>query len=786
MSPAEPKPPSSPASKGWYDTLVSGMGTLDALPTGFDLGPVSARRWMGWRLRALVVCVLLVCLAYLGLAKAVASSPWLDARWSLNPQGQLVLDAAADPALQAMRGRVLWGVEAADGRTQAIQEAGLLHRGPRWITDARAHDAVVRTHQALAGQLRPGQSWKLVFADGQRVDGQLTPRGWRGIGWAFWPLAFMGMGLIVIGAMVWLARPDPRNAFYLLLTLCQGVNLLVVGVHSAPGLALPLWSIEHDTALRMTLDLISAAALVHVFSMHPLRLIYGPLLAVTAWLLAGLAALALIMDALPQRWWLAQGTVMLLGAMSLAVLQVSNRLSANPFTAIMQKLGWGAMAALLLLVLALGLTDGRTDLPERIPDVGAAAWSVFFASVLLLVPLLTHSRQVLREFALLAGISTIATSLDLLFVTVFSWGPVTSVAAAVFFSLGVYGLVRDRIVNQLTGSHALTLDRIFEQLYRTGRAIEQEPERRQLLMENFLRELFDPIALAIVPRAMVRSRVAGEGAALLIPAPRDGYTDFDGSSSHQAHAWVLKHAHRGKRLFTAEDARLADRVLQHLRRAILYDRAVERGRTEERRRLAQDLHDDIGARLLTLMYKAQTPELEDYVRHTLQDLKTLTRGLAASEHMLSHAIAEWKADIGQRLAAAQMTLVWSFTMDDDLPLTVTQWSGLTRILRELVSNAIYHAKATRVHIDGNVQGGRLLLWIADDGEGREPAKWSHGLGLGGVRKRVRALGGAVRWRENSPRGIICEVQINHLDQTPSPSPTPGPLPSRFGEPATRW
>ncbi len=236
----------------------------------------------------------------------------------------------------------------------------------------------------------------------------------------------------------------------------------------------------------------------------------------------------------------------------------------------------------------------------------------------------------------------------------------------------------------------------------------------------------------------------------------------------------------------AEDARLADRVLQHLRRAILYDRAVERGRTEERRRLAQDLHDDIGARLLTLMYKAQTPELEDYVRHTLQDLKTLTRGLAASEHMLSHAIAEWKADIGQRLAAAQMTLVWSFTMDDDLPLTVTQWSGLTRILRELVSNAIYHAKATRVHIDGNVQGGRLLLWIADDGEGREPAKWSHGLGLGGVRKRVRALGGAVRWRENSPRGIICEVQINHLDQTPSPSPTPGPLPSRFGEPATRW
>jgi signal transduction histidine kinase len=111
-----------------------------------------------------------------------------------------------------------------------------------------------------------------------------------------------------------------------------------------------------------------------------------------------------------------------------------------------------------------------------------------------------------------------------------------------------------------------------------------------------------------------------------------------------------------------------------------------------------------------------------------------------------------------------MTLHWSFTYDRDLPLSVIQWSALTRILRELVSNAIYHARASRLHIDGSLHAGRLLLWVADDGTGRDPSKWSHGLGLGGVRKRVRALGGVVRWRENQPRGIICEVQIDQLDQ----------------------
>jgi signal transduction histidine kinase len=102
---------------------------------------------------------------------------------------------------------------------------------------------------------------------------------------------------------------------------------------------------------------------------------------------------------------------------------------------------------------------------------------------------------------------------------------------------------------------------------------------------------------------------------------------------------------------------------------------------------------------------------------------------------------------------------------------VTQWSGLTRILRELVTNAIYHAEATRLEIEASLHQGRLNLWVADDGKGRNPAQWAHGLGLGGVRKRVKALGGMVRWRENSPRGIICEVQIERLDQPP-PLATP--------------
>ena len=40
--------------------------------------------------------------------------------------------------------------------------------------------------------------------------------------------------------------------------------------------------------------------------------------------------------------------------------------------------------------------------------------------------------------------------------------------------------------------------------------------------------------------------------------------------------------------------------------------------------------------------------------------------------------------------------------------------------------------------------------------------WARGLGLGGVRKRVKLLGGDVQWRENGRAGIVCTVLIPDL------------------------
>jgi signal transduction histidine kinase len=388
--------------------------------------------------------------------------------------------------------------------------------------------------------------------------------------------------------------------------------------------------------------------------------------------------------------------------------------------------------------------------------LGATMWVVFLSVMLILLPFLSRTQQLMREFSLVAGVSTVATALDLLFVAVFSLGAFASLALATFISLAMYAGARQWLLSRLMTRQRVSTERMFEHIYRMAREVQLQPQSTTEQMRRLMRELFDPIEARVASRGTRRSQVLSDGTQLVVPVPEIG---AKGAASG---AIVLGFADRGQRLFSEEDARLTDRVVDLIARAVAFDQAVEHGRIEERARIAQDLHDDIGARLLTLMYKAPTPEMEDYVRHTLKDLKTLTRGLAAPNHPLTHAAAEWKADMAQRVSAAGLELAWSFTCDRDFELSVVQWSALTRVLRELVSNALAHAQASTIQVEIRLERGNLVLTVSDDGVGRQPESWSHGLGLGGVRKRVKQLGGDVVWRENQPSGIVCRVAVPGL------------------------
>ena len=741
--------PTMPAVDG--DTASAHAAT--PVPRPSQLG-----HWVGWRWRGLVALTLAACLTIFGWMRSLAEAPHLPLQLKTNTAGQLILQAGPVAPLAAHVGQVLRALSAADG--QGIELSALaLALAPRWTPGDDHRQALLRLHQGLARAATQG-ALTLTWGDGRVTTVAMAPRGLVGLGGWPWPLAALALLVVLVGGVVALSRPHAGSLLYLLICVCQAASLLFLAGAMAQGLGLPAWMVAADMPTRATLDLISAGAAVHALALYPQRLRQARWLASLAWAAVAVLVTLLISERLVQPWWAVQAALLLAAMAAVGITRVA---LPNPVLVTVGRLALSAMVAVVVMSVGALAAPGVARLP--MPWMGTTASTLVFVGnlwliALLLAPFLMRSREAMREFVLLASVSTVAASLDVLFINVFSLAPFASLTLVVFIALGLYAAARQWLFDRLLASHALTTERIFEQLYRAAREVQAHPERHAQQLAVLLRELFEPLEVQRHAQPVAHSQVAGGGALLLVPVLAPSGPGLEAAPAQARNALLLRFARRGQRLFTREDARLADRVVEQLRRAVAYDLAVERGRSEERQRIAQDLHDDIGARLLTLMYQAPNPEMEDYVRHTLKDLKTLTRGLAAGEHVLSHAVAEWKTDLAQRVAAAGIDLDWSARFDQDLRLSMVQWSAITRVLRELVSNALHHGHASKVTVRLSLLQQELRLSVADDGVGGDPQAWAHGLGLGGVRKRIKLLGGDVIWRQGEPRGIVCEVRVS--------------------------
>lgn len=729
-------------------------------------GPHPLPRWIGWRLKLLVCWVLLGCLLVFLVGHWLIGQPKLPLTLRGTATGQVRVHAVDYPTLQRLEGRILKGIEwqrpqaAESGHPQsATIELETLQRSARWINDAPTRDRFWQQHQQLAQlnqdqQAEHGLTVDLVFEHGAKESVLIAPRGLMGLSPLFWILSLLALMVYAVGAVVLLAAPQWRNAAFATIALCHSIQLGLIAVSTSLDVFAPIPFLVWDNALRSLCDILTAMSLVAIAALHPKKVRNPQLYIGTAAMLAIGLCIGLAYVPKSVYWmWLQAGCVSLVMA-SLALMTLAHRSHPHPFTLVMRRFTAITLATWVLLSIAIATGLSRPDMQLNMATFGVMTWHVFAASQLLLTPYLSRSKLILQEFSLLAASSTIAASLDLLFIALFSLGQITSMTLSVFLAFGVYLSIRRWLMTRLPGRDPLTMERLFQQLYRIAREVERKPDALNGLLMQLMRELFDPLDVSLAQGSIGSASLRGNGSVLLMPLPHSQAPYGD-----PAQVLVLKHAKKGQRLFTGEDARLADRIAEQLHRALHFDKAVEQGRSEERLRIAQDLHDDIGARLLTLMYQAPTPDMEEYIRHTLQDLKTLTRGLAAQSHALTEAAGEWKRDITQRLGVARCELDWQMRVDIDVVLNMVQWSALTRILRELVNNTISHAKANKVTVSLVLENDRLTVTVCDNGKGSAPAGWSHGLGLGGVRKRVKQLGGSVRWTELQPQGICCEVVV---------------------------
>jgi signal transduction histidine kinase len=216
-------------------------------------------------------------------------------------------------------------------------------------------------------------------------------------------------------------------------------------------------------------------------------------------------------------------------------------------------------------------------------------------------------------------------------------------------------------------------------------------------------------------------------------------------------------------------------VSQQMRRELA---ALESQRTleHERLRIAQDIHDDLGARVTQI---------------------SLVSGLAQSDHTLSEkARGEFNAISGmaRELVSALYETVWAVNPENDnldalgnyicqmvdnlcdkaqlhrrlrlaeLPRDFQVSShvrhNLIMAVKEAVHNAIKHAQASELSVSVDWEGTTLTIRVQDGGCGFDPAGSAAGHGLANMRRRLEHLGGTCSIQSERGRGTTVSFRID--------------------------
>lgn len=209
---------------------------------------------------------------------------------------------------------------------------------------------------------------------------------------------------------------------------------------------------------------------------------------------------------------------------------------------------------------------------------------------------------------------------------------------------------------------------------------------------------------------------------------------------------------------------------------------------EERRRIARELHDGLGQDLVAIKMMLDGILQQDHSASRKQvaaDVSTLIDRTIQQVRSISHLLHPPLLDeVGLR--AALKWYLEGFTkrsgIETDLDVQPSTFprmapeleTAVFRIVQEALTNVFRHSGARKGWVTILKQDGQVVVTVRDDGKGisdhvAEFRPDSIGIGIGGMRQRVKEFGGELQLRNSNP-GTIVEVVI------------PGKLPVVFDQP----
>lgn len=252
--------------------------------------------------------------------------------------------------------------------------------------------------------------------------------------------------------------------------------------------------------------------------------------------------------------------------------------------------------------------------------------------------------------------------------------------------------------------------------------------------------------------------------------------------------WTLNRAENSnlelEQHIASKSAELED-SFQQLRRTEMAG-ALTAARQQERERLLRDMHDGMGAQLMTALRGAEREALDrDQIAQCLQGAMDELRMLMDSADMgthLSSALADWRNRWDSRLGAAGVQLHWHLDdAIDTLQLDSDTLLQVMRILQEAATNVVKHARARNLHVQARLLEQSAQTWLVivarDDGCGMPDQDTLRSQrGLRNMAHRAKQIGARLEISNASAPHGGCQVMLELRIQPPPKRPERRRLP----------
>lgn len=213
--------------------------------------------------------------------------------------------------------------------------------------------------------------------------------------------------------------------------------------------------------------------------------------------------------------------------------------------------------------------------------------------------------------------------------------------------------------------------------------------------------------------------------------------------------------------------------LEQEKQQALLDASIQ-SQERERRRIAKDLHDEVGAMLSTVKLhigqalkhseasKASffASEAKTLVEETIQNVRSISRDLLPATLEKFGLIAGLEELIARNNVSDQLQLHLTVSAQP-YRMPIETELAIYRIVQELINNSIKHAEAQNILLTVGFGEHLFELIYRDDGKGfgKDHTDDSHGIGLRNIDSRVKVIGGASVINSLPGQGFEMHLQI---------------------------